>query len=613
MARKCFTGSACAAFVIALFAIAAPNARAVEIVAPALGRPAFATPGDMFSIVLAEAPNQAVEAALIQPRGGHRYPLQVTASADADAGAMLVARVAPNIPEATYDLSLRIGSAVAVARHCVAVRKFGAALRIVQLSDLRLGGPCTQDLPAGLPAEINLLAPDIIVATGGYLDPAHHEPATGWSDVARYFAQFDAPLFAACGPADDLMLFTASFAPSATGELMCGNMLLLSVFDSPAAPLQDDDGQTGWLVRRLAALPPGGWAAIVSHTAPPPHFDSGRLRDVCENPSLTTWISSAHFLERASGPARRPAFRMFAAHPHADSAAAGVRYRILDLRSGKVAVGDQSPMLSPGSLELLTEIQGDTAPNIAASRIINRLPHRIQGIEVRLRVAKQGSARPWTRGGVLTRLSDCGDSWECVVRTSVPDRSAVVVQAGAGAPPEDPQLDIQWLSASPSVSAAGVHDPSVDGDREAANLLSLRAGDREAPASLSLRVTNGSQQTVTLAPIVRWKGQAIPYSIGDNDANAGGSLAVDLTLPPTESLELRLAVPAATFSPSTGSELQVYPFGGATLTPVCLPVDSLDATRRESPAVGRGPETDLGPVRSLARAQPAAGTRRGPA
>ena len=118
--------------------------------------------------------------------------------------------VAASTPPALYDLVLVAGGRETVNRRSVSVvAAFKTAFRFVHLSNMNIGDPTAIDFDPQIPEEVNLLAPEFIVATGDYTEWARlcDHPAD-WQRVLDYMARFDAPVYLLCGDHDHEASFT---------------------------------------------------------------------------------------------------------------------------------------------------------------------------------------------------------------------------------------------------------------------------------------------------------------------------------------------------------------------------------------------------------------------
>lgn len=528
------------------------------IVSPTLGRPSILQPGGVLTLVLADALDGELQAALIQPHGGHRYPLAAEAGPDGTAPGTLRVRVPENIPQATYDLSLRNGTQVWANRHCVAVQQIGGGVRLVHLADLQLGDPCVDELPQGLIDELNLVAPNLVVLSGNLVSRAHPQPRRALQRLLERLSELNAPMMAACGAEDDIKLYSELLAPSPIGQVRVGDHVGLVLLDTPAQPLAGDKEQIAWLGKTLSQSAQAASVFLVS--------GDGRVRQsLVSNPALReaavhsrvrAWLIPEDARDGRAGSndtalhGKHPA--MMATPPATPlptgSSSLGV-YRIVDL--GPRAT--RSVVVPVGSLAQRVKADADRTPALAETTVINRCKERMSDLYVSLRVAKTGDAKPWVQGGTLVQLTDALDAWECRVQLSVPDRSSATVRAGTGPAPAEPRIRARWETA-PAADAASARGLGPVADRAAV-----------------LRIENLENSPVNLSPRARLAGQWVPLRMeaagpspepASNDAVAA--------LPPGAFLRLRpdwsaLSVPAGEY------ELLIYPLGSATGSPLVLP------------------------------------------
>src|SRR5262249_50844005 len=144
-----------------------------------------------------------------------------------------------------YDLAVRSKQGEERSRHCVkVVDKFKTKFRFVHLSNMNVGDPTAPEFDWMLPEEVNLLAPEFIVATGDYTEwsRARNEPES-WLRVLDYFAKFDSPVFLVCGQHDHEDSFLQLVANSPVGTIDYGAYHGLLLLDHPGHPIDQDFDQ----------------------------------------------------------------------------------------------------------------------------------------------------------------------------------------------------------------------------------------------------------------------------------------------------------------------------------------------------------------------------------
>lgn len=234
-------GGLAAAFAPTAWPQASGNAATAQVedgpvlLAPTQGRPVFVEPGGTFRVAMhLSQPPESIRFELT----AWQFPAQrhELASQASDAEALqgtYELTVPADTPELTYDLEIHTGSTLLSGRHAVAVTRVGRRVRLVQLSDMHIGELGAPDFDARLIAEVNLLAPTLIVATGDFLDATHADPEAGWQRLSEFLACFDAPTLVACGDYDDVALYSRFMAPSPMGAIEVGAYRGIVLYDVP--------------------------------------------------------------------------------------------------------------------------------------------------------------------------------------------------------------------------------------------------------------------------------------------------------------------------------------------------------------------------------------------
>ncbi len=522
-----------------------------QILAPSLGRPVFVAPGAAFPVHLVTTrPEPGVRWALVPPgRSGGGIPLQVEVAPGAEAGPVRL-RVPAGVPSATYDLEARVAGEPLRVPHCVAVGPLPSTIRLVHLSDMDLGDLTAPRFDRQLVDEVNLLAPTAIVCTGGYLSPDRSGDRRAWQQLIADLRQFDAPLIMAAGQGDNIAQYSSLVSPSPVGLVEIGRYRCLVLYDHDGAPLAADAGQLAWIDRQVQATPPDSLTLCLANRPRPDLLriwhERGVLSERIAAGRIGVWLAGGH----TDWDGQAHAGLVAAARPllylqthQASSATLGgatgrPHYRVLDLTpQGATLIGDGSDPRRRASLPvgLLTADlpgRGDGAGTEAAFEIRNGHAFPADGLQVRVRVARTGTA-PWCLGGTIVEQTAYERFWECRVRCDVPARGLLRGLVGTGPRTWEPL----------QVSAV----PSAD------RML----------VDLSVRNPGAAPQRVQ--PEVRLAGQRLPVLFprgsGPDLVVPGGGVAglrVDLT-------GVRVA--------AGRSELQVYLHGTPVLIPYRLPLE----------------------------------------
>ena len=247
---------------------AAPAARAVPTRAarrsgprppvirePSQGHPIFRTPGETFYFVMKLPPNVKgnVEFFLqhaLEP--GVAFPLQPkTPPSYVGQYSHLLLEIDRDMPPGLYDLKVKTDSATYFSRRCVkVVDGYKDRFRFVHLSNMNVGDLTAPDFDEMLPREINLLAPEFIVATGDYTEWARAlDDASSWNRILNYLEKFNAPVYMLCGSHDHGASFTEFVASKPMDVIDYGNYHGLLLLDHAANPIDQDYTQIAWVDR----------------------------------------------------------------------------------------------------------------------------------------------------------------------------------------------------------------------------------------------------------------------------------------------------------------------------------------------------------------------------
>jgi hypothetical protein len=511
-------------------------------------------------------------------RPARRYPLK----ADAGAGESLAAghpihlTIPRSVPPRTYDLELRCDDRRWLEPHCVAVGKFGRALRVVHLSNMNVGSIGAPAFDQRLVKEVNLVAPDLIVATGDYLDATHPDPSAGWQQLVDYVTRFDAPLVMASGDHDRLELYSRHVTPSPIGLVDVGPHRCLLLLDHALAPIRSDSQQLRWAEHALPRTGLDGMTFVVTHDDAPNLLrywqQQGTLSHTLRAARIGVWFSGGNCdwdgrVRRDLIDAVAPMLyiRTHQSSPATCGGATGVsHYRVIDvagdhviLPNGMPHVPDAPPSTPVGCLQTTFSGANDGSQTQLAFQVVNNLPHRLDRLALWLRLRKIDGHRPWCHGARLDQITDLGYLWECRVRFGLPDKGALEALAGSGPEPPRVILDVRFevgrrLRFRSEVTSTGLTFQTLT-----------------SPAPL-VQVRNVGNRPVEISPLVRFDGDAIAYRL--LNANATFATAYRLRLRPGESSGLELDLSAVRVTPGR-RELQVYLRGPAAMVPSCHAVN----------------------------------------
>ena len=557
-----------------------PAAPSSVLLSPTLGRPVFVEPGATF-----EALAQVAEAAgpvtvkLIStsaPAVTRSLPLPPDLESSIADGRPLLLRVPADLPERTYDLEITFGASHLVGRHCVAVRRLGPQIRIVHLSNMNIGDLTAPDFDQRLIAEVNLVAPDLIIASGDFVDRTAENPGALWERLPEFFSLFDAPAFIACGDHDDLQQYSKHVAVNPIGSVELGFLRGFAIYDRPSRPISDDPGQQQWLERALTAPGDERLKFVVAHDDRPNLLLQWRKRGVLpkmiSSTRLGLWISGSHRdwdgVEYAD--IVRQAAPLMYVRTHQSSTATrdgatGVsHFRVLDVTNERVAApGWNSADVAPPSLPtgLLTCTSECPAENVVAVTVANNHAFRINGLQARVLVPGVPEARPWCLGAELVSSHMIDGVWDCRLRFDVPDKGTARAVVGSGSTPLPPRFTVRFdmptvLRLTPQQTPEGLEYAS------AANVNAL------------IYITNSGAVDADFTPLLRLDGDTLSYKVMEEPGPP--ALAYRLHLPPEGSVTLQPDLSALRTTPGR-RELQVYLTGLPALAPACQPLTVITA------------------------------------
>lgn len=547
------------------------------LLAPTLGRPAFVEPGGVLDVTVGwpgmpDDPRFVLVSDGILP---HRHALTPQAQ-NGDAGEGTVTfelLLAEDIPEKTYDLEISAGQTVLSGRHAVAVARLQNRLRLVHLSDMNVGAIGVPGVDHRLIAEVNLLDPTLIVATGDLVDATHDDPEAGWQQVSEFLASFDAPVLVACGDHDDVSLYSRLMAPSPIGAIDVGAFRGIVLYDLPERPISVDEDQIDWVQRELARGHPR-LTFVVSHDESPNLLRHWMSRDMLKRMVWTSriglWFSGGHqdwdrleYRALVDGAEPMLYLRTHQASTATLGGAEGVsHYRVVDVDGDRAVLygpwmSSTMPHSTPvGRLAATFDVPNDGSARRVAVTVVNGLSFRLKQLATRVLVRKEAGQLPWCLGAQLERVTDIGDVWECKLRFDLPDKGTLRAVVGTGVRPASPQVNVVIDGPSELVFEPVVSEDAVI--------------DFAAEWAGSVRLQNNGGRAVKVMPVVRLDGELIAYKVvGEQGPFAS---AYHLQLQPGQPVALQLDFTGLRIG-SGPHALQVYIKGGPALVPVCWPVD----------------------------------------
>lgn len=164
-------------------------------------------------------------------------------------------------PEGVYDLHIDLGVGYQTVKRAVkVVREFKDRIRVVHLSNMNIGLPTAPDFDRRLIDEINLLAPDFIIATGDFF--ASKEDAD-WPKLKEFLAAFNAPCYVLCGDNDDIVGYSRYISPNLTDTFDYGKYHFLLTFDTSFHPIEKDADQLQAIIDDLRLYGKDAYMSVI--------------------------------------------------------------------------------------------------------------------------------------------------------------------------------------------------------------------------------------------------------------------------------------------------------------------------------------------------------------
>ncbi len=580
------------------------------VLEPSQGRPKLLAPGDTFYFVLRLSPDlgatifvSLVHSELASVR--HELSPQGSLSVVQETYGTLVFPIPADAREGLYDIEVRGDGWTHRQPHCVqVVEKFPSKFRFVHLSDMNIDDPSAPQFDPMLPAEVNLLAPAFIVATGDFTEWGRLlDNAGDWTRVLKYFEEFDAPVFIVCGDHDHQASYTPQVANSPLGSFDYGNYHGLLLLDHSAHRLSVD--QIQWLRKDLAAHRDSAFNFIVVHNDELDVLDAladGEHRAAyIKEHKLAMVITGGHtdwdyteFAEKLTGLEGLHYIRTHQSSTALRDRATGVsHYRVIEVDGDQIsyaypddtATAKAQHSIPVGRLRAFLDGPNDGSRTRVTATIQNALNQRFDNGRIWVRVAKKADAkaRPEVAGGRLNQVLDGGSFWLCSVGFDVPDKGGTRVMVSTdGGLPAAVQLSV-----------------SLDGPRELAfapQRTPFGMSYYSSSAELSLGLSNQSAAPIKAWPVVRLNGNVVPIDEDHTD-----SWPVELPAGESRQIPLRLALGRV----SEGEHaLQVFfledPLKRVTTFPVTLeiaPAGTYDAPAPKPPTSAPAePTTESAPT-----------------
>ncbi len=505
----------------------APATRRLIVLEPSQGRPAILKPGDSFYFVMRVPGDLGKQMFIwlvhsVVPE--LKVPLESTTpmtTVRRDCGA-LVLRVPQAVADGLYDIEVRGVRQTFYSRHSVKiVAEPKTKFRIVHLSNMNIDDPSAPEFDELLIDEINLLAPEFIVATGDFTDWGRAlDTPVGWTRVLTFLAKINAPAYLLCGDHDHEASFTRIVANSPLGTFDYGGYHGILLLDHSKRLLDKDELK--WLVQDLADHKDSTFSFILTHNDDLSVLD--QLREATDLPKLVKdgklrmIITGGHtdwdYREFAAKLAGLDGLEYIRTHQSStclrDGSTGVSHYRVIEVDGDRIsyiypddnATENKQHSIAVGRLRVFYDGPNDgTQPRVTAT-VQNALNQPFDDCRVWLKVARSVGERqrpPDVAGGRLIAAHDGGKYWACEIAVDLPDKGGVRVMAATDGPPPEPV----------NVAVA------IDGDR---NLTFTERQTEfgikywQAPGPLALKLTNRGAGSITARPIVRLNGDVLPIA-----------------------------------------------------------------------------------------------------
>lgn len=532
---------------------------------PSQGRPIFIVPGETFFFVMRLAPDVAGDVSFslqhaLEPSIRGRLKA-TTPPAYVDEYCKLVLMIPADTQPGLYDVEVRTPTTTHYSRRCIrVVDAFKTKFRFVHLSNMNIGDPTAPDFDEMLPQEINLLAPEFIIATGDYTEWANiMDDASSWLRVLRFFEKFNAPAFLLCGAQDHQASFTRLVASQMMGPLDYGNYHGLLLLDHPGNPIDQDYEQLQWVQTDLKRNRNKRFNFIATNSDELALLDiwreNGKLDQFVKENRIRLFITGGssdwdlrEFADKLKG---LDDFHFLRTHQSStslrDLATGFSHYRVIEVDGDNIsytyandAAREKAQYSIPtGRLRTFFDGPNDGTASRLIATIQNALNQKFDEVHLWLRLAKgPGNAKPAVSPGRIVQMLDVGSHWACDVVVDVPDKGGVRVMAAsnpAAIPPEVP-IDVQLQGPTQWAFTA--------------KKTSFGMAYNTCDAQVSLKLTNNGKAAQTCWPVVRVNGAQL-------HPDRAACPRLPLMLEPGKTVEVPLVLNLRRVSPGRHT-LQVY-------------------------------------------------------
>ncbi len=488
---------------------------------PSQGRPIFIIPGETFFFVMRLAPDVTGDVSFslqhaLEPSIRTRLKA-TTPPAYVDEYCKLVLMIPADTHPGLYDVEVRTPTTTHYSRRCIrVVDAFKTKFRFVHLSNMNVGDLAAPDFDEMLPPEINLLAPEFIIATGDYTEWSNiMDDASSWLRVLRFFEKFNATVILLCGAHDHQASFTRLVASQMMGPLDYGNYHGLLLLDHPGNPIDQDYEQLLWVQTDLKRSRNKQFNFIATNSDELALLDiwreNGKLDQFIRDNRIKLFITGGSsdwdFREFADKLKGLDDFHFIRTHQSStslrDLATGFSHYRVIEVDGSEVsytypndnAREKAQHSIPTGRLRTFFDGPNDGTANRLIATVQNALNQSFDEVHLWLRLAKgPGNTKPAVAPGRIAQVLDAGSYWACDVVVDIPEKGGVKVMAASNpaAIPPEPPIDVhlqgptQWAFTAKKTNFG----------------MSYHTSDAE----VGLRLTNNGKNVQTCWPVVRING-----------------------------------------------------------------------------------------------------------